>query len=237
MPPPLALALAMGLRGPLVKLLVSMGLSQGGNMIVLGGMPPAEVVGLPPGPAMLAWLRRQNGRPRIAVEHQFSSHNLLLRYWLALTGVDPGRDIEIVVVPPQQVVSALSCGQIAGIQDATLTRVSTLLDGAVEAALFLARDPAGLPPEAALTPILGAPVPDSARARLLAGKLYDKAAAEGPRVCACFGVTRDAVRHAVVTHRLRTTAEIGVVLGAGTNCGSCVPELQEILRDVSAPAA
>jgi assimilatory nitrate reductase catalytic subunit len=116
-------------------------------------------------------------------------------------------------------------------------RVACLLDGAVEAALFLARDPASLPPEAALTPILGAPVADAARGRLLAGRLYDKSAAEGPRVCACFGVTRDAIRHAVVTHRLRTAAEIGVVLGAGTNCGSCVPELVEILRDVRAPAS
>jgi assimilatory nitrate reductase catalytic subunit len=116
-------------------------------------------------------------------------------------------------------------------------RIAALLDGAVEAALFLARDPASLPPEAALIPMLGAPVPDTARGRLLAGKLSDKAAAEGPRVCACFGVTRDAIRHAVVTHRLRTCAEIGVVLGAGTNCGSCVPELVEILRDVRMPAS
>jgi assimilatory nitrate reductase catalytic subunit len=116
-------------------------------------------------------------------------------------------------------------------------RVAALVDGAVEAALFLARDPASLPQEAALVPVLGAPVPDNARGRLLAGKLYDKAAAEGPRVCACFGVTRDAIRHAVVTHRLRSTAEIGVVLGAGTNCGSCVPELEEILRDVRMQAA
>ncbi len=116
-------------------------------------------------------------------------------------------------------------------------RVAALLDGAVEAALFLARDPGALPAEAALVPTLGAPVPDSARGRLLAGRLYDKAAAEGPRVCACFGVTRDAVRHAVVTHRLRSCAEIGVVLGAGTNCGSCVPELEEILRDVRMPAS
>jgi len=115
-------------------------------------------------------------------------------------------------------------------------RVAALLDGVVEAALFLARDPAGLPPEAALTPMLGAPVADPARRGLLAGKRYDKVAAEGPRVCACFGVTRDAVRHAVVTRRLRTCADIGVVLGAGTNCGSCVPELEEILRDVRAPA-
>ena len=116
-------------------------------------------------------------------------------------------------------------------------RVAALLDGAVEAALFLARDPASLPSEAALMPILGAPVPDVARGRLLAGKLYDKTAAEGPRICACFGVTRDAIRHAVVTHRLKNTAEIGVVLGAGTNCGSCVPELEEILRDVRMPAS
>jgi assimilatory nitrate reductase catalytic subunit len=114
-------------------------------------------------------------------------------------------------------------------------RAAALLDGAVEAALFLARDRDLLPPDAALIPILGAPVADRARPRLLAGTLYDKVAAEGPRVCACFGVTRDAVRHAVVTHHLRTAAEIGVVLGAGTNCGSCVPELQEILRDVRAP--
>ena len=84
--------------------------------------------------------------------------------------------------------------------------------------------------------MLGAPVADNARGRLLAGRLYDKAAAEGPRICACFGVTRDAIRHAVVTHRLRTAAEIGVVLGAGTNCGSCIPELEEILRDVRMPA-
>jgi assimilatory nitrate reductase catalytic subunit len=40
-----------------------------------------------------------------------------------------------------------------------------------------------------------------------------------------------------VTHRLRDTAQIGVVLGAGTNCGSCVPELEEILRDVRMPAS
>jgi assimilatory nitrate reductase catalytic subunit len=116
-------------------------------------------------------------------------------------------------------------------------RVAALADGAVEAALFLARDLASLPPEPALIPLLGAPVPDNARGRLLAGRLYDKAAAEGPRVCACFGVTRDAIRHAVVTHRLKTTAEIGVVLGAGTNCGSCVPELEQILRHVRMPAA
>jgi assimilatory nitrate reductase catalytic subunit len=72
---------------------------------------------------------------------------------------------------------------------------------------------------------------------LLAGRSGDGTIAGGPRVCACFGVSRDAVRHAAVTHRLRTVMEIGVVLRAGTNCGSCVPELEEILRDVRMPAS
>ena len=56
-----------------------------------------ESAGLPPGARLVAWLAGQNNRPRIAVVHQFSTHNLLLRYWLALTGVDPDRDIETVV--------------------------------------------------------------------------------------------------------------------------------------------
>jgi ABC-type nitrate/sulfonate/bicarbonate transport system substrate-binding protein len=112
--PPLVLASAMGLRGPAVPLIVPMGLSQGGNTIVLGGETLKESAGLPPGARLLSWLQGQNSRPRIAVVHHFSTHNLLLRYWLALTGVDPDHDIETVVVPPEQVVSALANRQIAG---------------------------------------------------------------------------------------------------------------------------
>jgi NitT/TauT family transport system ATP-binding protein/nitrate/nitrite transport system substrate-binding protein len=112
--PPLALASTLGLRGPAAKLIVPMGLSQGGNTIVLGGEVIKESAGLPPGARLLAWLMGQQGRPRIAVVHQFSTHNLLLRYWLSMTGVDPDRDIETVVVPPEQVVRALADGQIAG---------------------------------------------------------------------------------------------------------------------------
>src|SRR5271166_2177449 len=53
-------------------------------------------------------------RPRFAVVHAFSTHNLLLRYWLAAGGADPDRDIETVVIPPENVVAALAAGTIAG---------------------------------------------------------------------------------------------------------------------------
>jgi NitT/TauT family transport system ATP-binding protein/nitrate/nitrite transport system substrate-binding protein len=111
--PPLALAATMGLRGAPARLLVPMGLSQGGNTIVLGRQAP-PVTNAPSGAHLLAWLRAQSIPPRFAVVHRFSTHNLLLRYWLALAGADPERDIDTVVVPPEQVVEALASGRIAG---------------------------------------------------------------------------------------------------------------------------
>ena len=128
--PPLALASVLGLRGPPVRLLVPMGLSQGGNTIVLGGETPPEERGLPPGARLLAWLKRHPPRPRIAVVHKFSTHNLLLRYWLALTGVDPDQEIETVVAPPGQVVAALASGQIDGFCAGAPWGVAAVLAGA-----------------------------------------------------------------------------------------------------------
>jgi two-component system, oxyanion-binding sensor len=44
----------------------------------------------PPKIRLLEWLHAQRTRPRFAVVHAFSTHNLLLRYWLASGGADPG---------------------------------------------------------------------------------------------------------------------------------------------------
>jgi len=111
-------------------------------------------------------------------------------------------------------------------------RVASVTDGALEACLFLGRDAAALPDEAAVIPMLGAPVPDTARSTILAGQMYAATGAEGARICACFGVSRSAIRYAVTTHQLRTVRDLGKLLRAGTNCGSCIPELEEILRDI-----
>ena len=50
-----------------------------------------------------------------------------------------------------------------------------------------------------------------------------------PVICACFQIGADAVRHAIVFGRAKTVEEIGRTLGAGTNCGSCLPELKRIV--------
>jgi ABC-type nitrate/sulfonate/bicarbonate transport system substrate-binding protein len=43
-----------------------------------------------------------------------SSHHFLLRGWLARAGINPDRDVRIVVVPPQQMVANLKSGNLDG---------------------------------------------------------------------------------------------------------------------------
>lgn len=51
---------------------------------------------------------------RFAVTHPHSGHNYELRYWLAGCGIDPSREIEIVIVPPPFMADALAAGHIDG---------------------------------------------------------------------------------------------------------------------------
>jgi NitT/TauT family transport system ATP-binding protein/nitrate/nitrite transport system substrate-binding protein len=119
--PPLALAASLGLRGPPGRLIVPMGLSAGGNTVTIGlaaaravldGPAPADA--LDAGQRFGDWARAQAAPPRFAVVHAYSTHNLLLRYWLAASGLDPDRDISAVVIPPEDVEPALAAGHIAG---------------------------------------------------------------------------------------------------------------------------
>jgi assimilatory nitrate reductase catalytic subunit len=50
----------------------------------------------------------------------------------------------------------------------------------------------------------------------------------GPTVCSCFGVGLKTILAAIARQRLTSVAQIGQALQAGTNCGSCRPELSGI---------
>jgi assimilatory nitrate reductase catalytic subunit len=66
------------------------------------------------------------------------------------------------------------------------------------------------------------------RRMLLSGKSADGLASAGPIVCACFGVGRTTICDAIAAGA-RSAAEIGAKLKAGTNCGSCIPELKRLI--------
>lgn len=57
---------------------------------------------------------RGEALPTFAVTYPFSSHNYELRYWLAAGGIDPDRDVKLVVVPPPLTSDALAAGAIDG---------------------------------------------------------------------------------------------------------------------------
>jgi two-component system, oxyanion-binding sensor len=44
----------------------------------------------------------------------FSTHNYLLRFWMAVGGVDPDEDVQLVVLPPPYMVDSLSSRQVDG---------------------------------------------------------------------------------------------------------------------------
>ncbi|MEI6413675.1 MAG: CmpA/NrtA family ABC transporter substrate-binding protein [Pseudomonadota bacterium] len=51
---------------------------------------------------------------KFGVPFDYSMHNLILRYYVAESGLDPDKDIEIKIVPPPKMVEALSAGEIDG---------------------------------------------------------------------------------------------------------------------------
>jgi ABC-type nitrate/sulfonate/bicarbonate transport system substrate-binding protein len=122
--PPLAVAVNLGLRGGAsCPLVVPMALSLGGNTVTLSAGHADALPGNGVGNGALAAakalatlpaLRRGGGMLTLAVVHVFSTHNLLLRYWLAAGGINPERDLNLTVVPPARMVEAMKQGRIDG---------------------------------------------------------------------------------------------------------------------------
>jgi assimilatory nitrate reductase catalytic subunit len=120
-------------------------------------------------------------------------------------------------------------------------RYASIRGGRLNACLFIAGKASLLPTRDALAPLLGTRIEPQRRTALLTGEPGGGAAssaATGPTVCACFGIGLSALHRAIVEGRLTSVAEIGANLRAGTNCGSCIPELRAILSELQpAPAA
>jgi assimilatory nitrate reductase catalytic subunit len=115
-------------------------------------------------------------------------------------------------------------------------RSALVRNGRLEACLFIGPD-ASLPPRDWLASLFALdPLPDSARAALLSGRPPVGVETQGRIVCACFGVGLETLRRAIRERKLATPAEIGDLLKAGTNCGSCLPELKALLQEGGASA-
>ncbi len=108
-------------------------------------------------------------------------------------------------------------------------RAATFSEGQLTSCLFLGPDE---PPGAfdAVKALLAAKeITAEQRKSLLSGVALDGAADDGPIVCACFGVGVKAIEKAIASGECGDAGKIGAKLRAGTNCGSCIPELKRLL--------
>ena len=111
-------------------------------------------------------------------------------------------------------------------------RAALLCEERLEACVFISPRPL-LPSRSWLAALFEkARIAPSERASLLTGRPADPAEDGGPTVCACFSVGRHAIDSAIAQgcHDVRL---IGQRLKAGTNCGSCLPELGRMIAIAS----
>ena len=75
------------------------------------------------------------------------------------------------------------------------------------------------------------------RLRLLAGRPTADRPDPGPIVCSCFSVGVNQIAEAIVDRHRLTVEAVGELLRAGTNCGSCRPEIRRLIDERSIQAA
>ncbi|MDP2409712.1 MAG: molybdopterin-dependent oxidoreductase [Pseudolabrys sp.] len=108
-------------------------------------------------------------------------------------------------------------------------RVAAFVDGRLVGCLFIGAAGA-VPSWDAVKALFEAEnLGEAQRRSVLSGKSADGLADPGPVICACFGVGLNTIRAALASGAAASVADIGAALRAGTNCGSCLPELKRIV--------
>jgi assimilatory nitrate reductase catalytic subunit len=109
-------------------------------------------------------------------------------------------------------------------------RLAFFKDERIEACLFLA--PAGR--ELSWNGLKGFFANDTLsgleRLAVLSGQSAAGLTDSGPVICACYGVSLKTIQEFIEKDQVTSAEEIGVHLKAGTNCGSCLPELRRMVK-------
>jgi assimilatory nitrate reductase catalytic subunit len=133
---------------------------------------------------------------------------------------------------PAWAESALGAGEMLSVEDGAqkMFRLALLRKGRLEAVMFVGQE--------AHTPSLDwvkahfeqALIAPADRRALLAGSPGSGATDQGDIVCVCFQVGVKRIREAM-SAGAATPQEIGKLLRAGTNCGSCLPEIRSLVSE------
>ncbi len=172
----------------------------------------------------------------------FVRHDIELpsTFWWAKTAVTNGTAIFFACNEEPDALRALFTSlfdesDLADYSDAPTCRWhGAAFDGDVlQALMFVGRDHSRHVFENLRT-IFCEPLTMAQRRLVLSGLNPSGIADQGPTVCACFGVGRVALEAAACSRAVLSVEDFGRTLKAGTNCGSCIPELRKILSACAA---
>jgi assimilatory nitrate reductase catalytic subunit len=108
-------------------------------------------------------------------------------------------------------------------------RAAGFANGRLVGCLFLGKTEAAAHWDIMKAAFAGEALGDVERRAVLSGKSTNGIANPGPLICACFGVGLNAIRAALAGGTAASVEDVGIALRAGTNCGSCLPELKRIV--------
>ncbi|SDH85770.1 nitrate reductase [Alloyangia pacifica] len=109
-------------------------------------------------------------------------------------------------------------------------RIAFHAEGRLLAALFVSPEPVVVMRSHVAT------LPGDEAPHVLTGRAPADQPDPGPVVCACFNVGVNTILDGIETQGLMSVDAIGAALQAGTNCGSCRPELAALLARAKAPS-
>jgi len=121
------IAASLGLGAPRQPTITAFSMDLNGNGITVSNtlyerMLKADPAAMQERPTTARALRKvidedkQAGKPPMTFAMVFpvSTHNYEIRYWMAAAGIDPDRDVQLIVIPPPQMVATLKSKNIDG---------------------------------------------------------------------------------------------------------------------------
>ena len=146
--------------------------------------------------------------------------------WITELAGDGDANAMLAMLPAGQTVDMIDARR-GGIRSAVI------VDGHLEAALFIARV-GQLPPRDWLAAQLDAASPSAVE--ILAGRPATRALDRGPIICVCFDVGMTTIIDAIAAQTLTSVEAVGKAISAGTNCGSCRPAIARLFQKESVDA-
>ena len=111
--------------------------------------------------------------------------------------------------------------------------MALVVKGRLQALVFISQKPQNFD-KAWLESLFALPeLSRSVRLNCLSGRSPGDEAQTGPVVCACFNVGQASICQAITQQQLSDYQQVGKVTRAGTNCGSCIPEIKALLAQTA----